>query len=246
MPVGSNSASAIESSERVDLAGSLNATFMERASFVRLSVLLAAFNRAATLGTPPSNDAVADIGEDAVVADHDRRRQNVAQMPADAELAVVAIAGKAARLHRAHDGRDGKLGRVDLEQVHAGLKIDGFERGRIGGRFETLQRSGDEAAQSPQRRVGARQMRGARRQRAAGAMRRLAHESAGALDSGGGNAGPGAAPGQMRNRHHGLGVNLVVADGQDLLARAGGDELEALAAGAAHAERVPAASRSSV
>ena len=55
------------------------------------------------------------------------------------------------------------------------------------------------------------------RQRAARALRGLAHESAGALDRGGGDAGPGGAPEKMRNRHHGLGVNPVVAHGQDLL-----------------------------
>src|SRR5215475_15231190 len=39
----------------------------------------------------------ADIGDDAVIADHDRRRQHVAKVAADAEVAVIAITGKPAR-----------------------------------------------------------------------------------------------------------------------------------------------------
>ena len=83
-------------------------------------------------------------------------------------------------------------------------------------------------------------MRRAGRQRAVGALPRFAHEGAGAIGGGGGDAGPGAAPQQVRHRHHGPGMNLVVAHRQDLLAGGGGDELETGAAGAAHAERVPA------
>ena len=100
-------------------------------------------------------------------------------------------------------------------------KSSDLERDRIvRSRFEALQRAGDEAAQCLQRGVGARQVRGAGRQLAVGALRRLAHEGAGALDRGGGNAGPSAAPDKMRDRHHGLGVNLVVAHRQNLLALA--------------------------
>jgi hypothetical protein len=45
----------------------------------------------------------------------------------------------------------------------------------------------------------------------------------------------------VRDRHHRVGENFVVAGRQHLLADAAGDELEPGARGAAHAERIPAA-----
>src|ERR1700683_4598797 len=96
MPDGKSSASAIASSARVELFGSvffgsLNAMFME----TRL-LLLCRFAASSRLVAQRRRSRAEqrrhpDIGQDAVIADHDRRRQDVAQMAADAELAVVAI-----------------------------------------------------------------------------------------------------------------------------------------------------------
>src|SRR3954453_23002075 len=82
-------------------------------------------------------------------------------------------------------------------------------------------------------------MRRAGGQLAVALARRVAHEQPCALDRAGGDAGPCAAPGEMRHWHHCLRMNLLVRRGQDLVAAALGLELEAGAAGAAHAERVP-------
>ena len=82
------------------LFGSLNATFIVRASCSGNCLLdMRRDHSRSDAGTPPSSAAVADVREDAVVVDHDRRRQDVAQMAAEAELAVVAIAGQAAGPH---------------------------------------------------------------------------------------------------------------------------------------------------
>ena len=65
-----------------------------------------------------------DVGEDAVVVDHQRRRKHVAQMAADAEVAVVAISRQAAGAHRAHHGLDREFGRFDLEQIDRRLEVE--------------------------------------------------------------------------------------------------------------------------
>src|SRR6516162_6463717 len=57
------------------------------------------------------------VGEDAVVVDHDRRGQDVAQRTRNAEFAVVAIAGETARLQRAHHRRERDFRGVNLEQA---------------------------------------------------------------------------------------------------------------------------------
>ena len=111
-------------------------------------------------------------------------------MPSDAEFAVVAVAGEPASLHRAHHSRDGELRSVDLEHVHAGLKVDRLQHRQIGrDRFKSLRRCGDQASQRLQAGAGARQVRRARRQRAPGPMHGLAYEGAGALHGSSRDAG---------------------------------------------------------
>src|SRR6202030_604106 len=105
MPVGSSSASAIESSERTGWAGSLNATFILLTPLGIVVFIVPTNSVAQRYRRAAQQRCRADIRQNPVIADHDRRRQDVAQVPADAEFAVVAIAGQAAGLHRAHDGR---------------------------------------------------------------------------------------------------------------------------------------------
>src|SRR5258708_34600119 len=106
MPVGSSSASAIESSERTGCAGSLNATFILLTPLGMVVFIVPTNSVAQRCRRAAQQRCRSYIGQDPVIADHDRRRQDVAQVPADAEFAVVTIAGQAAGLHRAHDGRD--------------------------------------------------------------------------------------------------------------------------------------------
>src|ERR1700722_11454059 len=106
MPLGSNSASAIESSERGELTVCLNATFIFLRLFCRI-VFDGEGSTAQRIRRAAKQRSGGDIRKDAVVADHDRRRKNVAQMTADRELAVVAIARQTAGLHCAHDCSDG-------------------------------------------------------------------------------------------------------------------------------------------
>src|SRR3984893_17784647 len=58
-----------------------------------------------------------NVGEDAVVVDHDRRRKHVAQMTADAEVAIVAVSRQSAGAYRAHDGCSSKLGASTLSRL---------------------------------------------------------------------------------------------------------------------------------
>src|SRR5579863_7179067 len=107
MPDGSSNASAMESSVWGALAGCLNATFMDLtppAFCLRHPDCFLAGSYALVvqrLGRGAQHRRGRDVGEDTVVTDHDRRRQDVPQMPSDAELAVVAVAGEPASLHRA-------------------------------------------------------------------------------------------------------------------------------------------------
>src|SRR5580700_11561609 len=111
MPVGNSSASAIESSERTGWAGSLNAKFILFTPLGMVVFVVVTKSIAQRCRRTAQQRCRSYIRQNPVIADHDRRRQDVAQMPADAEFAVVAIAGQAAGLHRAHDGCDRKLRR---------------------------------------------------------------------------------------------------------------------------------------
>src|SRR6202035_5994516 len=111
MPVGSSSASAIESSERTGWTGSLNATFILLTPHGMVVFIVPTNSVAQRCRRAGQQRRRSYIRQNSVIADHDRRRQDVAQVPADAEFAVVAIARQAAGLHRAHDGRDRELRR---------------------------------------------------------------------------------------------------------------------------------------
>jgi hypothetical protein len=117
--------------------------------------------------------------------------------------------------------------------------VDRFELVRRRG-LEALQGRRHQRPQGPQRGVGAGEMRRAGRQLSAGLPRGVAHEQPGALHRARGDARPGAAPGQVRHRHHGARMNALIGLRQDLLTPTGRLELEPGAASAAHAERVPA------
>src|ERR1700682_5290707 len=106
MPVGSSSASAIESSERTGWAGSLNATFILLTPLGMVVFIVRTNSVAQRCRRAAQQRGRSNIRQDPIVADHHRRRQDVAQGAADAEFAVVAIARQAAGLPRAHDGRD--------------------------------------------------------------------------------------------------------------------------------------------
>ena len=82
-------------------------------------------------------------------------------------------------------------------------------------------------------------MRRARRQLAVAAARCAADERARAVDRAGGDSGPNRAPCQMCDGHAGVRVDFLVGFRQHLLGLSGALEIEARAAGAAHAERVP-------
>src|SRR5580700_9658960 len=110
MPVGNSSASAIESSERTGWAGSLNATFILLTPLGMVVFIVPTNSVAQRCRRAGQQRGRSDVRQNPVIADHDRRRQDVAQVPADAEFAVVAIARKPASLHRAHDGGDRELG----------------------------------------------------------------------------------------------------------------------------------------
>ena len=131
MPDGSNSASASVSNERL-VCGS-------KCHVHRLLLHRPLGCHRPAAHTRPRSEAErllqqgrrADIGDDAVVADHDRRRQHIAQMVMMPNCCRCG-SRKAAGLHRAHDCRDRKLGRPHLEQIHAGLEIDRLPPARPG------------------------------------------------------------------------------------------------------------------
>jgi hypothetical protein len=102
-----------------------------------------------------------------------------------------------------------------------------------------LQRRRDERAKRLQRCGGAGEMGRPRRQLAAAAAR-VTQECARALDRAGGDAAPDAAPSEMGDRQHRAGMDLLIGRRQDLLGLARSFEDEAGAAGAAHAQRIPA------
>ena len=157
------------------------------------------------------------------------------------EFAVVAIAGEAAGAHRAHDGLHRELGRLDLEQVDRGLEVEGRQRALVVLAVGIIvEIGGDDGAQLRQRHLGRGEMRRAGRHLAVGAAGGLADEALRAIDGGGGDAGPDRRPAQMRDRRHGLRMDLFVGFREDLLGRGLCLQLEAGAAGAAHAERFPA------
>ena len=64
------------------------------------------------------------IREDAIVIDHERRRQDVAQVPADAEFAVVAIARQPARAQRGEHRLRRELRRLHFGQGDHRLKFE--------------------------------------------------------------------------------------------------------------------------
>src|ERR1700719_1795209 len=104
MPVGNSSASAIESSERTGGAGSLNATFILLTPLGSVVFMVPTNSVAQRCRRAAQQRCRSDVRQNPVIADHDRRRHNVAQVPADAEFAVVTVAGQAAGLPLAHRG----------------------------------------------------------------------------------------------------------------------------------------------
>ena len=161
-------------------------------------------------------------------------------MARDAEFAVIAITREAAGLQGARNDRDRELGRIHLQEIHGRLEVERVEAPLLDhGGVVAPQSRHHRGPQHPQRRGRARQMGRARRQLSAVAARGLAHEQPRALGRARGDSRPYGAPGQMSDRHHGVGVDLLIRLRQDLFGLAGGLEPEARAAGAAHAERVP-------
>ena len=174
--------------------------------------------------------------------DHDRRREDVAQRPADAEVAILAIAGQPGGAQRARHRGDGEFRDLDLEHRQRGLHVEAGERGRVTlGALEGVERLRDQSAGLLQAGDGPGIVQRAGRGDAAGAAHHCPGEGLCAVDGGGRDPGPGARPQDVRDRRHGLVVDVTVAGGEHLLRQAAGLEAEAAAARAAHAERLPAA-----
>ena len=125
-----------------------------------------------------------DVGKDPVVVDHDRRRKHVAKMPANAEIAVVAISGQAACAHRAHDGCDRKFGCFHLEQVDltTGSRARTSARSSCSWAGISIHGRCDHGAQLRQRHPGRGKVRGSGRHLAAGPASGLADEQLRAID----------------------------------------------------------------
>src|SRR5882672_588852 len=68
------------------------------------------------------------VRENAIVVDHDRRGQDVAEVAPDAEVAVVAIAGQAARAQPVQHGLDRELRSLHFGEVDRGLELERRER----------------------------------------------------------------------------------------------------------------------
>src|SRR5579871_4201707 len=140
-----------------------------------------------------------------------------------------------------HNGFDRKLGGLHFQQIDLRLEIKGRQRALvIFMRRIAVEIAGDQCTQPGQRHLRRGVTCSARRHPSTGAACGLADEALGALDRGCGNAGPYRGPREMRNRSHGLGVDPVVALREDHGGGAVDLQLKAGAAGASHAERLPA------
>src|SRR5438309_9727472 len=101
-PMGRNSAAANDSSGSFDGAEGSLAVFRALASILACLRCGLVAQRA---GHGAHQRGGRGIREDAIVVDHDGRREDVAKIAADAEFAIVAVAGQSASTEREHYGR---------------------------------------------------------------------------------------------------------------------------------------------